>query len=71
MEKLGDVYIDLNQNETNIDDVNLNAIWVDLDKGFNLNFNLKISNQLSLYFKFKLKDYYQIILANNVNSLSS
>lgn len=33
MEKLGDVYIDLNQNEANIDDVNLNAIWVDLDKG--------------------------------------
>ena len=33
MEKLGDFYLDLNQNETNIDDLNLNALWVDLDKG--------------------------------------
>ena len=33
MEKLGDVYLDFNQNESNIDDLNLNAVWVDLDKG--------------------------------------
>jgi len=33
MDRLGDVYLDLNQNETNIDDLNLNGIWVDLDKG--------------------------------------
>ncbi len=33
MEKLGEVYLDFNQNESNIDDINLNAVWVDLDKG--------------------------------------
>ena len=33
MDKLGDVYLDLNQNETNIDDINLNGVWVELDKG--------------------------------------
>ena len=33
MDKLGDVYLDLNQNETNIDDLNLNGVWVELDKG--------------------------------------
>ncbi len=29
----GDLYFDLNQTETSIEDLNLNAIWVDLDKG--------------------------------------
>ncbi len=43
MEKLGDVYLDFNQNETNIDDLNLNAVWVDLDKG---TFKKKIANEL-------------------------
>jgi hypothetical protein len=33
MDRLGDVYLDLNQNDTNIEDLNLNGIWVDLDKG--------------------------------------
>ena len=33
MEKLGDVFLDFNQNDSNIDDPNLNAVWVDLDKG--------------------------------------
>ena len=34
MEKLAD--LDFNQNDSNIDDLNLNAVWVDLDKGFEL-----------------------------------
>jgi hypothetical protein len=33
MEKFGDIYLDFNQNENQIEDINLNAIWVDLDKG--------------------------------------
>ncbi len=31
MEKLSD--LDFNQNDSSIDDLNLNAVWVDLDKG--------------------------------------
>lgn len=34
MERFGDLYLDLNQAETNIDDINLNAVWVELDKGY-------------------------------------
>ena len=33
MDKFNDVYLEFNQNDSNIDDVNLNAVWVDLDKG--------------------------------------
>jgi hypothetical protein len=34
MDKLSEISIDLNQNETNlIDEQNVNAVWVDLDKG--------------------------------------
>ncbi len=44
MDRLGDVYLDLNQNDTNIEDLNLNGIWVDLDKGINLFINQVISN---------------------------
>jgi hypothetical protein len=34
MDKFSDLLFDLNQNDSlNIDDVNLNAIWVELDKG--------------------------------------
>ena len=40
MDKLGDVYLDLNQNETNIEDLNLNGVWVDLDKGNDLKLRL-------------------------------
>lgn len=29
----GDMYLELNQPDTTIDELNLNAIWVDLDKG--------------------------------------
>jgi hypothetical protein len=37
MDKLGDVYLDLNQNDTNIDDLNLNAVWVEIDRGILFN----------------------------------
>jgi hypothetical protein len=33
MERFNDVFLDINQNDTNIDELNLNALWVDLDKG--------------------------------------
>lgn len=33
MEKFGDIHFDFNQNDNQIEDLNLNAIWVDLDKG--------------------------------------
>ncbi|CAF0712645.1 unnamed protein product, partial [Brachionus calyciflorus] len=33
MDKLGEVYLDFNQNDINIDDLNLNSLWVELDKG--------------------------------------
>lgn len=33
MERFGDLYLDLNQTETNLEDVNLNAVLVELDKG--------------------------------------
>jgi hypothetical protein len=33
MDRFNDVFLDLNQNDGNIDDLNLNALWVDLDKG--------------------------------------
>lgn len=33
MERFGDLYLDLNQNEANLEDVNLNAVLVELDKG--------------------------------------
>ena len=33
MYKIGDVYLYLNQNDTNIDDLNLNAVWVEIDRG--------------------------------------
>jgi hypothetical protein len=33
MDKLNDIYLDFNQIDINIDDINFNAIWVDLDKG--------------------------------------
>jgi hypothetical protein len=36
MDKFNDVYLEFNQNDSNIDDVNLNAVWVDLDKGIDL-----------------------------------
>lgn len=36
MDKLSDIFVDLNQTESNvIDEQNLNAVWVDLDKGKN------------------------------------
>lgn len=35
MEKLGDVFLDFNQNELSLEELNLNAVWVDLDKGKN------------------------------------
>lgn len=34
MERFGDLYFDLNQNEANLEDVNLNAVLVELDKGW-------------------------------------
>jgi len=33
MDKLGDAFLDFNLNETAIDDQNLNAVWVELDRG--------------------------------------
>jgi hypothetical protein len=33
MDKFNDVYLEFNQNDSNIDEINLNAVWVDLDKG--------------------------------------
>jgi hypothetical protein len=33
MDKLGDAFLDFNLNETTIDDQNLNAVWVELDRG--------------------------------------
>ena len=33
MERFNDVFLDINQSDINIDEFNLNALWVDLDKG--------------------------------------
>lgn len=33
MDKFGEVYLDFSQNDINIDDLNLNTLWVELDKG--------------------------------------
>ena len=44
MDKFNDVYLEFNQNDSNIDEINLNAVWVDLDKGiffFLKDFHLK------------------------------
>lgn len=40
MERFGDLYLDLNQNEANLEDVNLNAVLVELDKGWLFEENL-------------------------------
>lgn len=29
----GDIYLDLSQTDTNLEDLNFNALWVDLEKG--------------------------------------
>lgn len=34
MDKFGELYLDFSQNDINIDDLNLNTLWVELDKGF-------------------------------------
>jgi hypothetical protein len=38
----GDMHLELLQSDTTIDELNLNAIWVDLDKG-------ECSNQLKIH----------------------
>lgn len=69
MEKFGDIYLDFNQNDNQIEDLNLNAVWVDLDKGSTIVISLNLIKRIFQISVFSLKVYCRIILDYNLSLL--